>query len=167
MRGVPCSICHLLPLCSQGETKPYPTITYHHVCSQGGTKLNHTILTYVPRVARKEKEKRCVRLYLPLTHSLSFRPSYCHPPTSPSFLKLLKILLLEHINHERRGAKHVKLYSWAQTAWTEVPCCLFGRLGLSGRKMFVLYNCIVGENKQLQQQIKRWAFWQRLHSNAY
>ena len=69
MKGVPSSICHLLPLCSQGETKPYPTITY--------VPIQQHRLTYVPRVV--QKEKRCVRLCLSLTHSPSFRPSYGQP----------------------------------------------------------------------------------------
>ena len=86
MKSEPCCICHLLPLSSQGETKPYPTIRYPHVQQHW--------LTYVPRVV--QKEKRCVRLCLPLTHSPSFRPSYGRPNLA-TFSQLQNIPLLEHI----------------------------------------------------------------------
>ena len=147
MKSVPCCICHLLPLSSQGETKPYPTIRYPHVQQHW--------LTYVPRVV--QKEKRCVRLCLLLTHSPSFRPSYGRPNLA-TFSQLQDIPLLEHI----MGIGHC----WSKRCETllmstdnldvEIPFCLFGRQGLMGEKSwFCTSFALTVKSKQLQPRIKR------------
>ena len=118
-----------------------------------------------------QKEKRCVRLCLLLTHSPSFRPSYGHPNLA-TFSQLQNIPLLEHI----MGIGHC----WSKRCETllmstdnldvEIPFCLFGRPGLMGEKSwFCTSFAFTVKNKQLQPRIKRWAFWQQsLHSsNAY